>query len=202
MNKIFGIGFHKTGTHSLGAALKILGYEVCGFKRRALLEIKNNNLDPAFDLVSKHDAFEDFPWPLLYKELDEKFPDSKFILTIRESNSWLKSNLNHFGTGPRKTLNSIYGAAYPKGNEQIYLDKFNTHNTEVFAYFKTRPNDLLILDFQKGDDWIKLCDFLGKQIPSEPFPHKQKAVYGIRKYLKKKNLRKLLDRILNNPSRS
>ena len=29
-SKVFCIGFHKTGTSSLGAALKILGYKVCG----------------------------------------------------------------------------------------------------------------------------------------------------------------------------
>lgn len=30
MSKIFCIGFHKTGTKSLGTALDILGYRVCG----------------------------------------------------------------------------------------------------------------------------------------------------------------------------
>ncbi|MEE2776427.1 MAG: sulfotransferase [Acidobacteriota bacterium] len=28
MTKVFGIGFHKTGTSSLGAALEVLGYRV------------------------------------------------------------------------------------------------------------------------------------------------------------------------------
>jgi len=202
MNKIFGIGFHKTGTHSLGAALEILEYKTCGFKRRALKEIKKDNLNPAFDLAKKYDAFQDFPWPLLYKELDKKFPNSKFILTIRESNNWIKSNLNHFGSGERESLKLIYGVGHPKGNEQIYLNRYNTHNQEVLEYFKNRPNDLLILNFQKGDGWIKLCNFLDKKIPSEPFPHKQKAQYGIKKYFKKRHIKKILKRIWNNASQT
>jgi len=52
MNKIFGIGFHKTGTHSLGAALEILEYKTCGFKRRALKEIKKyDSNNPQFTRI-------------------------------------------------------------------------------------------------------------------------------------------------------
>ncbi len=96
--KIFGIGFHKTGTTSLGTALHDLGYSVCGLRKGALSYILRGDLEPVFGLVERYDAFEDNPWPLLYRELDQRFAGSKFILTVRERNDWLASAVNHFGT--------------------------------------------------------------------------------------------------------
>ena len=34
----------------------------------------------------------------------------------------------------------------------------------------TVPREKL-LDFQPGDGWGSLCEFLGKEVPSGPFPH-------------------------------
>ncbi len=41
------------------------------------------------------------------------------------------------------------------------------HNEHVR---RTVPKDKL-LDFQPADGWAPLCAFLGKQVPSGPFPH-------------------------------
>ena len=43
-------------------------------------------------------------------------------------------------------------------------------------YFRERPQDLLVLDFAKGDGWEKLCRFLGADIPESEFPHANKAI--------------------------
>jgi hypothetical protein len=42
-------------------------------------------------------------------------------------------------------------------------------------YFKDRPEDLLVIDFTKGEEWEKLCSFLRKDIPTEDFPHYNSA---------------------------
>ena len=41
--------------------------------------------------MQEYTAFVDTPVPMLYKELDRKWPDSKFILTLRDKEDWLES---------------------------------------------------------------------------------------------------------------
>jgi hypothetical protein len=71
----------------------------------------------------------------------------------------------------------IYGedAGCPEGNEDIYLERYERHNREVLEYFKDRPGDLLVFDIPKDVGWEKICNFLGHDIPNEPFPHANKA---------------------------
>ena len=79
--KVFCIGFHKTGTTSLELALKKLGYRVTGSFGTKDPDIAEKVHEMAYAMVPEYDAFEDNPWPILYRELDERFPGSKFILT-------------------------------------------------------------------------------------------------------------------------
>ena len=85
MNKIFVIGFHKTGTKSLASALKKLGYRVTGPNGIEDPDIADNVYSMAYTLVEQYDAFQDNPWPIIYKEIDKRYPESKFILTLRDS---------------------------------------------------------------------------------------------------------------------
>ena len=64
-------------------ALKKLGYKVTGSFGTKDPDIDSKVHDMAYAMVDRFDAFEDNPWPVLYKELDARFPGSKFILTRR-----------------------------------------------------------------------------------------------------------------------
>ena len=173
--KIFCIGFHKTATTSLATALRKLNYRVTGPNGVNDINIQNNALRIAFDLVEKFDAFQDNPWPIIYKELDRKYTHSKFILTTRNSEQWIKSLISHFGESETPMRKWIYGKGSPLGNEQTYVNRFENHNKEVLEYFKERVNDLLIMDITKGDDWEKLCAYLNLPKPDTPFPHVNKS---------------------------
>jgi hypothetical protein len=107
--------------------------------------------------------------------MDEAYPNSKFILTVREPRSWINSVVLHFGFADLPMHEWIYGAAHPAGNEEVYLKRYNRHNAEVLEYFGQRSQDLLVMNFAAGDGWAKLCAFIGKDIPSEKFPHANKA---------------------------
>ena len=132
MNKVFGLGFHKTGTKSLGRALEILGYSVCGGPRQDLLNsVKENKYKSVFKVVNSYDAFQDNPWPLIYKTMDKKFPDSKFILTVRDEDKWIKSIVNYLGVESTDMRKWIYGIGYPLGNEELYLNVYKKHILEV-----------------------------------------------------------------------
>ncbi len=176
--KVFGIGFQKTGTTTLKFALYALGYDVKGGGFELVPELRKGNLAPAFEIVDQFDAFEDHPWPNLYRELDTYAPGSKFILTVRDEESWLKSVVNHFGFVPDIMQKYTYGVGFPAGYEDVFLDRYRSHNAEVRAHFADRPDDLLELNLFEEAGWDALCAFLGKPVPDEPFPHLNKGSYG------------------------
>jgi len=188
-NKIFGIGFQKTGTKTLHKALEVLGYKVCGCRHVLIDPLKQDDWGPVLKMVEENDAFEDNPWPLLYERLDKEFPNSRFILTIRDSEPWIRSAVNHFGTIPGRMQEWIYGQGYPGGYEDIYLERYERHNREVIEYFKDRPDDLLIINWSHGKSWGPLCKFLEHAIPEIDFPHANKGHYNfLRKILWKSTI--------------
>lgn len=178
--KVFCIGFHKTGTTSLELALKKLGYRVKGSFGTKDPDIASKVHEMACAMVGDFDAFEDNPWPILYRELDQRFPGSKFVLTRRPAENWIRSQVKDFATTETPMRRWIYGdnAGCPAGNEAIYIARYERHNREVQEYFAHRHNDLLIIDLPNDDGWSRLCPFLGHPVPNEPFPHANKASWS------------------------
>lgn len=95
--KIFCVGLSRTGTSSLTRALRILGYKArhdlhggdsyqCSSYLPLVME--GNFRWPQIDEVT---AVLDIPIPLYFKQLDRTYPDSKFILTVRNKEDWLDS---------------------------------------------------------------------------------------------------------------
>lgn len=195
---VIGAGFHKTGTSTLGAALQILGYRVKGSSKRPLIPILKKDLSSVRKILKNYDAVEDTPWFFIYKELDGIYPNSKFILTIRDEESWYESVKKQIGDLRSAQDEWIYGRGkgLPKDDKQNAIDVYNKHNQEVRSYFKDRPDDLLVLNFKQGDQWEKLCDFLNEEIPSEPFPHYNKS--RTNKMHEKKSKTKILRRKVKN----
>lgn len=188
MSKIFGIGFHKTGTTSLGEALEYLGYmNTHGAKalRHSLGQehmmkcLVSGDLSPVWEVADQYDSFQDNPWQMLYRQADQRFPGSKFVLTVRNPESWFKSVHNQFAGRQSEFRAWVYGSDYndPKGNKKHYIDRYKKHNREVQAYFHQRPEDLLVLDIGNGDGWKELCSFLKLPIPQDAFPHANKRDY-------------------------
>ena len=108
--KVFCIGFHKTGTTSLAEALRMLGYSVTGPNFVEDKRILDQALALALEVTNRYDAFQDNPWPILYKEMDEAYPGSKFILTTRPTDRWIRSVVKHFGkkNTPMRQLSLIH----------------------------------------------------------------------------------------------
>ena len=86
---IFGIGLPRTGTTSLASALTRLGYVM-------LHDPKNLDLD--FYDHKTYSGFTDTPiwWPDFFIQLEQKFPNAKFINTYRPVDKWIKS-IERFG---------------------------------------------------------------------------------------------------------
>ncbi|MEN8238119.1 MAG: sulfotransferase family protein [Actinomycetota bacterium] len=171
--KVFGIGFHKTGTSTLKSAASMLGY---AFAPRFLVEGEINEVNlvaRALEMAATVDAVQDNPWPLLFRELDREFPGSRFILTIRDTDEWWVSLLKHFGGRTTEMRTWIYGIGDPKGHESLYKERYEAHNAAVIDYFADRPDDLLVFSITDGEGWDRLCPFLDEPTPDAPFPHRR-----------------------------
>jgi hypothetical protein len=172
--KVFCIGFQKTGTTSMAAALELLGYRVTSIfgQDLGLDELRRSYVARGLEIAREVDAVQDMPWPLIFRELDATFPGSKFVLTWRETDRWLASICGHFGRNPAVLQALTYGAdaAAPVGHEERYRAVYDRHNAEVRGYFRDRPGDLLEMNLGRGDGWAPLCGFLGVPVPAAPFP--------------------------------
>lgn len=173
--KIFGIGLNKTGTSTLGRCCEILGYRATGYSRKLLADVRlRNNYSRVLQTAKQYDAFEDWPWPLVYEAMDRALPGSKFILTLRKNPEvWLNSLKSHsMRTGPFGQCRRLaYGHKYPHGKEREHIAIYNGHRERVREYFQGRAGDMIELCWESGDGWPELCRFLGVAVPDVPFPH-------------------------------
>ncbi len=195
--KVFCIGFHKTGTTSLKMALMELGYRVTGPFARRDRNIGETVEAKAREIIAEYAAFQDNPWPIIYRFLDREYPGSKFILSLRPTDKWIASVVDHFGNSAPPMREWIYGPGKgnPVGNEDVYVERYERHNREVLDYFKDRPGDIITFDISAGDGWEKLCAFLGHPVPNTPFPwknSKQTRAKRVAKHGSKEKLRKAL----------
>ena len=194
--KIFCIGFPKTGTTSLESSLIKLGYNVCRGDWRnnhtnyLIALYVNHDFDELFKVIRYFDAFTDLPWggSDLYIKIAEQHPDAKFILTIRDPESWYRSLCNaalEVDSEPATALETYhamggYGAVYfmsrvwgvdtLEGSKEKLIQYFIRHNEAVIEYFRDDPR-ILILDITTNPGWADLCNFLGKSVPENSFPH-------------------------------
>ena len=178
--KYFGIGLSKTATSSLEWAMRDLGFRAKHYLReyeyQDLLNGKpaKNRLQNS---MSNYDFFDDLPIPMRYKELDERFPNSKFIYTNRDIDQWLDSCKAHWERRGKVTTQNwpnyrieLFGQL--NYDADVFRNTYVQHKLEVVEYFKDRPDDFLIMDICAGDGWEVLCPFIGRAAPSKPFPHK------------------------------
>jgi len=202
--KIFGIGNNKTGTTSLKKAMEDLGY-VVGNQRIAEKMMDQWARRDFKNLVRYcHTAqfFQDVPFSKLYTftVMDYAFPNSKFILTVRDSpeqwyDSLTKFHAKKWGKDGRiPTKEDLQNAIYiykgrpwetnrwahttPEDNpyeKKELIKSYIDYNNSVVEYFRHRPNDLLILNVAEEGAYQKLCVFLRKETEIQNFPWENKT---------------------------
>jgi Sulfotransferase domain len=175
--KIFCLGLSKTGTRSVIQALEILGYRGlhCPWDPATMQQIVDG--DFAFRFLKEVDAVADTPVVRYYPQLDRLYPGSKFILTVREMESWLDSCARHWkhydpdarNLAPLEIIDLVvYGCS--RFNRERFRFVYEQHVWEVQRYFARRPDDLLVYDLTGGGGWGPLCRFLRHPEPAEAFP--------------------------------
>ena len=187
---MFGIGLPKSGTSTLGSAMETLGYRL---GPRAYEPLKNNDWDWIEQAVDSADCFEDWPWPMIYRELDQRYPQARFILTERrDPDAWADSLRAHIANyGPNEAFSRQLLYENPGQINERAIQVYMEHNRDVRRHFEGRPGKLLTVCWESGDGWPQLCAFLDKPIPTEPFPHvnrRHSALKRFRKVVKRRLL--------------
>jgi len=148
-------------------------------------------------LYERLEAATDESVAALYRFLDGRYPNSKFVLTVRDEHDWLRSVRNHRarhgqtlaglarsrgGPGGARLDRSVeicfsqmalYGSVEP--TPASFLAGYERHKADVLAYFEHRPEDLLVLDLCNGQGWRELCAFLSLEIPANAFPYENRG---------------------------
>ena len=174
--KVFGVGWAKTGTTSLGRALAMTGRAHTSVRFDMVEEMGRGNMAPLLDLIDAHEAFDDWPWTLLYREMADRHPDALFVLTLRDEADMLRSYRGMLSQEwkryprIREARKIIYGFDTEVGTDDQFLERVRRHNAEVRAFFADRPGRLLEMNIIEGDGWETLCPFIGEPVPDAPFP--------------------------------
>jgi hypothetical protein len=192
MLEVIGAGFGRTGTHSLGLALEILGLGPCYTlhdvsRNPKHQEIWNDALDgKPVDwnfLFQSYKSAVEWPSVTFIDKLIQQFPNAKVILTMRDPESWYGSAKNTIFEGlelsahnpnPIKRENSgmirrlileyTFGGQY--WDKKYALKVYQEHINHVLGLI---PRERL-LQLNVNDGWEPLCVFLRKPVPNEPFP--------------------------------
>jgi hypothetical protein len=188
--RIFGIGLSRTGTTSLADALGVLGYRNLHFPKddltreevTAFLAAGGDRL--RLSVLERLDAATDTPICATFEALDPAYPGSKFILTIRDKESWLESCRAYWASWVDSYLTAspddalaaylipiqlkLYGTT--TFDREQFSRAYDDYHQRVRGHFRHRPEDLLTLRICDGEGWKPLCDFLGVPRPRAEFP--------------------------------
>jgi len=193
--KVFGAGFGRTGTMSLKFALEKLRIGPCYHMREVVSRPSHIKLwydisrgeHPNWNrLFSGFNSAVDFPVCLFYKQLINIFPEAKFILTLRDFDTWYISTANTIYKVPSILPDWFERVVYPirmfivmQVNliwVGLFKNNFSDRDSTKLVYYehiesvkKIIPADkLLIYNVKEG--WEPLCEFLDVDVPDIPFP--------------------------------
>ena len=203
MEKVFNLGFSKTGTTSFEYALEHLGYltyhgyYILPHSEYMLALWVHRDYEEIRKMTAYWDAFADAPWggTSLYLKLYEWYPAAKFVHTYREPNSWyeslekmlctcsggdLESAFDTFHANGRRGftyfMKQNFGIKTLAGAKRKIIDQYRRHNDEVTEFMIRAKADYLRFNSVDEVNWEVLCGFLGKPVPEITYPHCNQAV--------------------------
>jgi len=191
--RLIGAGLGRTGTLSLKAALERIGYGPCYHMIEVLTapERARHWLDPTpngdydWDAIFQgYRSTVDWPAAAFWRELAERYPDAKILLSTRDADAWYDSVMNTLypvmsQRPPERAPKSIHDF-HRMVVELIFERTFEgrlherAHAQRVFEAHGQAVVDAIpasrLLVYRAGDGWEPLCRFLDVPVPAEPFP--------------------------------
>jgi hypothetical protein len=203
--KIFCIGRNKTGTTSVTLAFKELGYIIGEQDVAEHLFEKHyltGNYQPIIDYCKSAQVFQDVPFSFyqMIPILDQAFPNSKFILTIRDTpEQWHRSFVKYYSKGvgikdrpatydelnTKHYVSDTFRANFivkahsttkesPFDQEKL-MSIYNEHNDYIAQYFHKRPNDLLTINIAEKSSFNEFLAFINERSETTQFPWENKT---------------------------
>ena len=180
--QVIGAGFGRKGTDSLRQALNMLGVGRCHHmhevmpseEQRDFWDKKTLGQDIGWDEI--FDGFGsavDWPSAFYWEELMAVYPDAKIILTYRDPESWWRSY--------ERTILQLLHRMEASGNlgmpwRVVAEGEFGGKHACIARYNKNIARVKLVAPAERlfvmelGEGWPRLCDFLGVDVPAEPYP--------------------------------
>jgi len=141
---------------------------------------KDQHYTPLLDVAQHYKSFEDRPWNMwkTYKRLDRRFPDSRYILTVRDPESWWRSTERWVKIQKPHVLERyLQHFEVEEFSRDSVVEHYQKYNDDVIRYFNGTAK-LLVLNLEEGDGWTQLCTFLDEPKPDLPFPHANRQAYN------------------------
>lgn len=187
--EIIGAGFGRTGTYSLKAALERLGFgpchhmsEVIGNPEQIALWTEVATGAPAFGSIFRgFRSAVDFPVSAYWQDVLAVTPGAKVILSDRDPEEW-------YGSFSQTILPLILDKAAWPDNRRAWFEMIDkvivgkalggrADREGILAAYRANAAAARTLEaegralvFRSRDGWKPLCDFLGVDVPDEPYP--------------------------------
>lgn len=141
--------------------------------------------------LGSYDAITDIT-PCIADDMFKLYPDAKWILTYREPEAWLKSINNTIVAKAKQarsptlwflsffdnrvwsmmkwqaSIMNIMFAGHPLEDGQAAVRQYLEYNEHIKEMVP--PERLLVVKLEDGLGWEKICEFLDKPVPDEPYP--------------------------------
>ena len=190
---VIGAGFGRTGTFSIKAALEQLGFGPCYhmdnvFSTPGHLDrwqaVANGGQADWDELFEGYASTVDWPGMLYYRQLANRYPDARVLLSVRPADVWwdsfsrtIRRLIGMRDQVPDDHLRRVLHYAQQIIAEQTFggslddehavIDSYNRHIDEVIRNIESER--LLVYDVTQG--WGPMCGFLGVAEPDNAFPH-------------------------------
>lgn len=199
MLNVIGAGFGRTGTLSLKTALDQLGFGPC-YHMVEVLEnpdhIERWQAAHTSGTVDWEQSFAgyratvDWPGVSFWRQLVTTHPEARVILTVRDPQRWydsvrnsiyrvveladepefqaMKAEQPHMARMQEMVGQLVWDGEFGGRftDREHAINMFEEHNAAVH---REVPADRLLV-FEVSQGWEPLCDFLGVDVPDEPFP--------------------------------
>ena len=166
--KIFCIGMYKTGTTSFGRAMDDVGLKSFfgpwskvkeGIEGDSSWNFKEKNFitkysDDLVNLISKYDAFNDYPFMFIYKWLAITYPDALFVFLERDPSELAKSDLLMW------ERHGVVPWNLPK--KEKFIKRYINHRKNLLKFFKeNKQYDFITCNVKNNSDLKLIYDKIG-----------------------------------------
>jgi hypothetical protein len=204
--QVIGAGLPRTGTLTQKLALEKLGFAPCYHWVNLISDLNAveqwhralDGEDVLEEIFGGYEATVDWPGGFFYRELAERHPDAKVLLSVRDPEAWENSYrqtiwnftrgdslISHLSDARREidprwrrylelvdrmlwSDRSPFGGGDEPAQMEAQMEAYNQGVRGAIP-----PERLLVWKVTEG--WEPLCEFLEVPVPDEPLPHENDA---------------------------